>query len=269
MTFPIKAVFRLTGKLLRQGALPLVLVTVLLYFVPVMAAHFGALFLVGTEWVSFLVPVPGRLGPLALALYTINWFLNAFHMAAVNEIIMRTAAEKPVRPGRLIINALVNTFPVLIIQVALELITGVGAWLLLIPGLFLGAAFSVVVPAYVCEGKGVIEAFRRSFQLTSGRRLPIAIFWLVIGLAIYASVSDFVLPEVTNWLLTPHRWVPAIPGPPYLPPVPRFEEPVRSLARLGRMAFTTALIVLNATIYLTLRFSKADQGDDRIADVFE
>ena len=49
MTFPIKAVFMLTGKLLRQGAVPLTLVTVLLYYLPRKALHPDFMWTMHTE----------------------------------------------------------------------------------------------------------------------------------------------------------------------------------------------------------------------------
>jgi len=268
MAFPVKGIFKLTGKLLRQGAIPLMLVTVGLYFLPVFGLRYGSAFLIRIAWGSFLMADDGGLGILGLTTVAINWILNAFHMSAVTEIALRTAAEKPVRPGPLIITALVNAFPVLIMQVALELITGVGAWLLLIPGLFLGAALSIVVPTYVCEGKGIVEAFRRAFRLTQDRRWPIAATWLAIGVPLYIFGGHFLLSEITTWLTLPHQWVPAIPMPP-LPVRPYIDGLSLFAIQIGRMAINTVLIVLNVAIYLTLRFSKTDQGDNRVAEIFE
>lgn len=264
MTFPIKGIFQLTGKLLRQGVVPLALVTVLLYYLPQQALHYGLLSLGRTELGALIVSAPMFSGSVLLA---INQLLSAFHVAAVSEIALRAAAGKPLRARRLLINALVNAIPVLAIQLALQITILVGVAFLVVPGVFLGVALSVVVPAYVCEGKGVIEAFRRSFQLTDGRRWPIFAIWLAIKLACLVVIPNAFLSQVFTLFRLVHWLAPTL-SLPDLPQGLQYGPFVGSLIGFGQILITMALVVLNTAIYLTLRFHKPDPGAKTIAEIF-
>jgi len=266
MTFPIKAVFRLTGKLLRQGAVPLALVTVLLYYLPQLGLRYGLYSLAGTGLGAIIVSAPMISGWVLLA---INQFISAFHLAATSEIGLRTAANKPLRPGRLMINALVNAVPLMVIQFALQTATLLGVLLLVIPGMFIGVALSVVAPTYVCEGKGIIESFRRAFELTKGSRWGIFGIWLSVRLISFIAFPNTILSPMNSAFAVVRRLAPTFS----LPDLPHgIEYGPGTTTALGFVItlITTVTIVLNTAIYLTLRFHSPDQGKNRrIADVFE
>ncbi|WP_443751252.1 hypothetical protein [Asticcacaulis solisilvae] len=266
MTFPIRAVFGLTGKLLRKGAVPLALVTVLLCYLPQQALHYGIASLAYTEVGRIILSAPVITGWVLLA---VNQFILAFHLAAISEIALRIAAGKSLRPSKLLINALVNAIPLMVTQFALQTATLVGVLLLVIPGVFVGVALSVVVPTYVCEGKGIIESFRRAFQLTKGRRWGIFGIWLSIRIISFVAFPNTILSPVNAVFALARRLAPTLP----LPDLPLgIQYGPATTTALGFIItlITTLTIVLNTAVYLTLRFHSPDQGNNtRVADVFE
>jgi len=265
MTFPIKAVFRLTGKLLLQGAVPLALVTVLLGYLPRQALHYGLFSLRYTPLAAFIVAVPLIMGNVLLA---VNQLISASYVAAVSEIVLRTAAGKPLRPGRLLINALVNAFPTMVIQFALQIAALLGVLLLVVPGVFIGVALSVVVPTYICEGKGIIESFRRAFELTKGRRWGIFGTWLTVRLISFIVFPNTVLSPINAGFAVMRRLVPTLPLP-YLPPGIEYGPATATVLGFIAILITTLTIVLNTAIYLTLRVHTTDKGsDNRAAEIF-
>ena len=81
----------------------------------------------------------------------------------------------------------------------LEIVTVLGLALafcaLLIPGIWLYAAWSVAVPALLIEGRSAFSALRRSVRLVRGR------WWSVAGVRLIASVMLFVLAGAIEGLL--------------------------------------------------------------------
>ncbi len=270
MAFPIKGILKLTGDLLRRSWLPLMLVT-FLHLLPEWLTKFGqGLFMSPALRDAFVSP--RGFGPVAWALIAVSWFLHGFHMSAVTEIALRTAAAKPTKLSRLMLSATVYAVPVLILQALLKLIIVAGSLFLIVPGLFLGAAFSVVVPAYICEGKSLPEAFRQSFKLTQGRRLPIGALWFSIIL-VMDLLTGSLLSAATSLEYAVHQILPALSLPPLPlpePPSPFFVSPLgKVLTTLAWQVYIVALMVLNVGIYLALRFHKTDSTDNQIAALFE
>jgi len=265
MTFPIRGILKLTADLLRRSWMQLTLVT-LVCLIPVGINLLGSSFIppggLGPLFFS------GRgFGPIAWALIAFSWFLHGFHLSAVTEIALRTAASKPIRARRLLVHAVGRAIPILVAQWLVKLIIFAGGLLLVVPGLFLGAAFSVTVPAYVCEGKSLPDAFRRSFDMTRNQRLPIAVLWTIILLT-YGIVSGTMFQEADLIEGALHGLFPALP----LPPLPQLAP----LVRLGRAlgppfydAILVAFMVLNVGIYLGLRFGATKSSDNDLAEIFE
>ena len=271
MTFPIRGILKLTATLLRRSWLPLTLVTLCLYLVPAWGIKFVQTLAFHSSWRGAFISDHG-FGPAAWTLIVISWLLHGFHMSAVTEIALRAAASKPIRPRQLLLNAAVNAVPVLVTQFLLEVILVTGGILLVVPGLYLGAAFSVVVPTYVCEGKNIPQAFRQSFKLTKHRHLPIAGIWLVIFL-IYGWASGSLLSIASLIEANVQRLFPALSLPLLSLPEPMwpfFSTPVgMALSTLVHQGIYVTLMVLNVAIYLGLRFHKTDSADNEVAAIFE
>lgn len=268
MTFPFRSILKLAGDLLRRSWLLLMLVT-LISLLPVWVHQYGQEFIMHAAWRDLFFS-PRGFGPIAWALIGLSWFSRGFHMSAVTEIALRTAASKPVKLRQLLIKATVNTLPVLGFQLLLELITIVGGIFLVVPGAFLGAAFSILVPVYVCEGKSIPEAFRRSFNLTRHRRFPIACVWFAIFL-IYSLATGSFISDVSMMEAAIHRLFPTLQLPPMPEPfLPAFSSPAGQLFyTLVNQGLHVALMVLNVSIYLGLRFQKNEPADNHIAALFE
>jgi hypothetical protein len=67
--------------------------------------------------------------------------------------------------------------PMLALQALLTLGTIAGTILLVVPGIYLATAWSVSLPAFVCEALGPRQSLARSFSLTAGNRWQV--FWLL------------------------------------------------------------------------------------------
>ena len=68
----------------------------------------------------------------------------------------------------------------------------VGMILLIVPGIMFAAAYAVVAPVVVEERVGVIEAFRRTSQLTRGAR------WKIFGLGLLILVAIWLIEAVVG-----------------------------------------------------------------------
>ncbi|HEY8572944.1 hypothetical protein [Phenylobacterium sp.] len=77
--------------------------------------------------------------------------------------------------------------PLIAIGLLLGVALALGFLLLIVPGIIMAVAWSVVVPAYIGERTGIFEAFTRSRQLTRGNR------WRIFGLAILYIVAVLIL----------------------------------------------------------------------------
>ena len=68
-----------------------------------------------------------------------------------------------------------------------DVLTTLGFVLLIVPGVLLALAWSVVSPVIVLEGASPIESFRRSANLTRGSRGAILGFWLIYLVAVFLA----------------------------------------------------------------------------------
>ena len=271
MTFPFRGIIKLTWDLLRRGWLSLGLVTLCLYLLPCWGMRSLQTLALHSDWRGLFASESGTFGPAAWVFIVISWLLSGFHMSAVTEIALRTAASKPIRSNRLILRAAITAAPVLLRQCLLELAIVLGSLCLVVPGLFIGAALSVVVPTYICEGKSLPDAFRQSFKLTQGRRLPIGALWfsimLVADLLSGSLLSVAVSLESIVHQVMPTFSLPPLPAP--APLAPFFTSPLgMAVTMTVDKVYTVVLMVLNVAIYLGLRFHKAG-SDNQIAALFE
>jgi hypothetical protein len=74
--------------------------------------------------------------------------------------------------------------PMLALQALLALGIIAGAILLVIPGIYLATAWSVSLPALVCEALGPRQSLARSFSLTAGNRWQV--FWLLFIVMLFS-----------------------------------------------------------------------------------
>ena len=80
--------------------------------------------------------------------------------------------------------------PVLVVSFLFVLAMGFGLVLLVVPGIMIGLAWCVCVPALVAERTGIFGSFGRSSDLTRGNR------WRIFGLAVIAWIILLLLGTV-------------------------------------------------------------------------
>ncbi len=81
-------------------------------------------------------------------------------------------------------------WPVIGVSLLTGLAVGFGFILLIVPGVLMGLAWCMSVPAVVVERKGVTEAFGRSADLTRGNR------WAIFGLAVIYLLIVWIIDAV-------------------------------------------------------------------------
>lgn len=114
-------------------------------------------------------------------------------------------------------------WPLLGLGILLGLGVAAGAVFLIVPGVILGLAWSVAMPALVLEDRGVFAAFGRSAALTRGRRWSIFLLLLLVGLvtfvielvflAVFGGVQGLLSrePSIANTVLSSLFGVVTIP----------------------------------------------------------
>jgi hypothetical protein len=148
-----------------------------------------------------------------IAITVIELFGNIVLGAILQAALTRATIEDLNGKRPLFRDCIKTAFAVLLPTTAISLLVALGVWigllLLIVPGLFLLARWSVAIPALVQERLGVFAAMRRSRDLAKGSLWPLMAFWLVIlvasiaiGLALdqFASLSDTKLGFFLNAL---------------------------------------------------------------------
>ena len=133
---------------------------------------------------------------------------------------------------------------VLLVAVTVGILAILGFMACIIPGLLIGAANAVAIPAVVVEGLTVDEAMRRSHRLTKGSR------GVIIGATLVVVALQFVGSLVSAAAIL----VPAL---------------YTILSITVSIAGSALLNTTNSVIYFGLRSSKESIGVDDIAAVFE
>lgn len=69
-----------------------------------------------------------------------------------------------------------------IASIAIPIFIGIGLVMCIIPGIYLWLALVVVVPVIVVEQANIVDAVRRSWELTKGQKLQIFLVYLMYGI---------------------------------------------------------------------------------------
>jgi hypothetical protein len=125
-----------------------------------------------------------RLGPL-IAAWLVAVVTGAVLQAALTRAtVMHLSGEKPAFAQCLAVGASM-ILPMIGIGILLALGVGFATLLLVVPGIILWLCWSVVVPVYVQEKVGVLEAFGRSLELTRGSRWRIFLTMLLVVIGLW------------------------------------------------------------------------------------
>jgi hypothetical protein len=120
--------------------------------------------------------------PLVMASGVVTMLLWLVAAAALTSGSIQFLAGRRPSVGALLRVGLGRAIPVFVAGLLAGLLAVVGSVLLLVPGIIAFCATSVAIPAVVAESRGPIDAIRRSFRLTRGRRSSIALAFLVMGI---------------------------------------------------------------------------------------
>ncbi|MDI6805985.1 MAG: hypothetical protein QMD20_04905 [Candidatus Bathyarchaeia archaeon] len=175
---------------------------------------------------SFPLPTP----PSAYASQLISWFFNfvstlitimvllglvTWIVGTITASIVIKCASDQIEKGASSIstsfNFVISKLPSLLIaQLVSGILTAIGLFLFLVPGIIIAIMFSLVLPVIVVEQKGAFESLGRSKKLVSNRWLKTFALMLIVGIIVIivnlitkAVATPFiVIHPIVNTLVT-------------------------------------------------------------------
>jgi hypothetical protein len=193
---------------------------------------------------------PANISPgaiLAIVGSVIVWIiLNVVTEATVLYGSFQAMRNRPVEIGESFKKGLARLVPIIGLSICLGLAVGLGAILLLVPGLILLSMFFVSLPACVVEGLGPFQSMGRSSALTKGHR------WKIFGIWILLMIVAGVVGSIITTILSVAGLVVAVIG---------------QMVWDALMGAYQSIVV--AVAYHDLRVAKEGVDIDHIAAVFD
>lgn len=227
---------------------------VLLGFVPYLIGFVISGFLVGFG-VALGIDEPDFSGAGSAVTNVVSMLINMTVYSVITALLVQLAYDaklsRPVRIGRYFGPALSAVVPLVVLSIVVSILAGIGIVLLIVPGLWIYAVFSVMAPAIVIERAG-FGGLGRSRSLTKEYR------WPILGALLLALVCFIIINLAALFLVT----IVAAAG---------------SVGMLVAVLLFTAmstvgagfLSILVALIYARLREIKEGISVDQIASVFD
>lgn len=133
----------------------------------------------GSEMLGLALPVSGTVGTLlAVAAFVLNFVF----FVGLSRALTRPKAELSTVPATLFTRRLGRaTLSMAVGGIVVGLLVSVGIVLLLLPGVFLAVCFLCFIFAIGVEDRGVGGALRRSWDLSRGNRLKLAVIVIFAG----------------------------------------------------------------------------------------
>lgn len=131
--------------------------------------------------------------------------LSALFVAAMARLVVDAQAGRQDTAQAYLRSAMASALTVAALTIAVSVMGGLGIVLLILPGIWVLAVFSVAIPAAVIEGRG-FDALARSAELTKGYRWPIVGFGLVFLLIV------ILLSLLVGMILVPVAGLAAVGG---------------------------------------------------------
>jgi hypothetical protein len=180
-----------------------------------------------------------------------TWVGMLFAYGCIFQLAMQDLHGQSISTDAMVATATRKFWPLLGLALLMGLAVLAGAVLLVVPGVMLLLAWSVTFPALVLEDRGVFAAFRRSADLTRGKRW--SIFLLLFLVTLVVMVIELVLFAIFggfHGLLAPRQSLTAV-------------------ALMTLLSVVTAPFgaVLNTALFNQLR-GKAGVGAEEVAEVF-
>ena len=183
-----------------------------------------------------------------------HFAMSAAAQAAIIYGVITGLAGRKANLAEMLSKGLANWWPIALISILTGIASGIGYFLLLVPGIMLGIRWLVSVPAQVMEGKGVLGSMGRSAELTKGKR------WSIFGLMIVAVLIVFAIEIVIGLLVAPGV---------------AFAQALNSsifqliVAPVISLVITPLFAAGLASLYFELRSNKEGVGVDQLASVFD
>ena len=175
-------------------------------------------------------------------------FSQLIAFSAIAHTTFRDMRGRPVRFWESAMRGLKRFFPMAGAFILYALGVGLGLVLLIVPGLLLLVRWYVFAPVCVVEGKGPLESFKRSAELTEGNRWKLFAFRFVTLILAGMAVTALVKLGLAAAL------APA---------------PALFLSGIWQGAWSAFTNVLSVVVYHDLRAAKEGAGIESIASVFD
>jgi len=130
----------------------------------------------------------------ALGVFLVSLVMMSLITAMLIQLSYDAKLGRPAQLGQYFSAAIRNIVAIVVLSFVASIIYMIGFALLIVPGIWLYAVFSMLVPVIVLEGAG-FRALGRSAELNKGYRWPIAgVFILIfVCLFLFGFVTAFVL----------------------------------------------------------------------------
>jgi hypothetical protein len=134
-------------------------------------------------------PAAGLFGPqlVIIVIFPVTLLAMVVQMGALTYGAVQHLAGRPVRFGPMLAAGLRRALPLIGVGIVAGAMVMTGFLLLVVPGIIVGCAVGVAIPAVVVEKIGPIAAIKRSFGLTRGHRLTFFAASFVLGMVVSAS----------------------------------------------------------------------------------
>lgn len=183
---------------------------------------------------------------LGVASFVISLSCTTIAQAVIMYGVFQDMRGRVSGVGESLLIGLGRFFPMVGLALCTSLLVGLGAALLLVPGLMFACRYYVAMQVCIVEREGVFASMRRSAALTRGYRWQI--FGIFILLAIVAIIGEVVVGMVAT----------------------NFGSFLRQILPLILQVLVGAFgAVLAAIVYYKLRVVQEGIDIDKIADVFE
>jgi hypothetical protein len=138
--------------------------------------------------------------PLYFLNFVVGLLAGTVFQAAGIQILASDMRGTPIDVRTSLRNSLIHILPLFAILVLYVLAIWAGMILLLVPGIMIAVAFSVVIPVRVLERAGVFAVFGRSRQLTRGNRWRITglLFVFIVITGVFEMVIFSLFGGITN-----------------------------------------------------------------------
>lgn len=141
---------------------------------------FGAAFITG-DFTEEPASLPAGIFVSVALLSVLSMAIYGLALALCVQLAHDFKFGEPVQVARYFQTALASLVPIVVVTIAVSLLAGIGFVLLIVPGLWIYAVYSVAIPAIVIERAG-LGAMGRSIALTKEYRWPIVLLMVICGI---------------------------------------------------------------------------------------